>query len=402
MINPGIDRNRISPEFLMHLSDPLEALYESLERDLIINIARRFRAVPKGMQTGTDAWRLYMLEQIGGLTRQNMLRIAALTGDAANGTVQALEQAIGAALNMAEPGLQAMTNRPDYVPARSDTARRVMEHLSAQAIDRLNMVNTTMLNTSLDAYRDAVGDVTAAVQKYESKLADAQQTLNTAAGQTAMGTQSRKTAVWDAVRRMASNGLTGFYDRSGRRWSAQAYVQMDVRTTAANAAREAVMARNADYGNNLIMVSSHPGARPLCAPYQGKVYSTDGTSGTVEDLKGRKVQYTPLSATSYGEPGGLFGINCGHMPSPFIPGQSINRAAEYDPDDTKRLYAESQMQRQMERKIRALKTEAAAVKAAGGDASKETKAARQATAELQAWCEANNRDFYPERVQIVR
>ena len=386
----------------MGLSDPIEALYEALERDLIINIARRFKVVPKGMQTGTDAWRLYMLEQLGGLTRQNLRRIAALTGDAASGTTRALMQAIGAALDMAEPGLQALTNKAGYVPARSVTAQRVMERLSAQALDRLNLVNTTMLNTSLDAFRDAVGDVADAVQKYESKLADAQQALNTAAGQTVMGTESRKTAVWDAVRRMASNGLTGFYDRAGRRWSAQAYVQMDVRTTAANAAREAVMQRNADYGNNLIMVSSHPGARPLCAPYQGKVYSTDGTSGTVEDLNGRKVQYTPLSATSYGEPGGLFGINCGHMPSPFIPGISLNRASEYDPEETKRIYAQSQMQRQMERKIRGLKTEAAAVKAAGGDATKETKAARQATAELQAWCEANNRDFYPERVQIVR
>lgn len=44
-------------------------------------------------------------------------------------------------------------------------------------------------------------------------------------------------------------------------------------------------------GNNLVLVSSHADCSELCQPYQGRLYSLDGTSGIASD--GRS--YTPLS-----------------------------------------------------------------------------------------------------------
>ena len=402
----GIDVSRIDPEFLMMLADPVAGVYEAIEHDLLVNLAKRFdggKRIPKSLVPGSTAWRAFMLEQMGALTRENIRLIARYSGDVSELTQLAVRTGIETAISAVEPELAKAVAKPEYIPQRSEMVQRVMEAYTGQAINKYNMVNTVLLNSSLRAYEQLVGDTVA----YQTRLDQAQRTLNEETGVVIMGTKSRQTAVRDAVKRMAAEGLTGFTDAAGRNWSAQAYVEMDIRTTSANAAREAVMQRNADYGNSLISVSSHPGARPKCYPYQGKVYSTDGTSGTTTDLHGRVIAYTPLSGTSYGEPDGLFGINCHHMSSPFLPGLSLIRDKPEGRAENERLYKASQEQRYMERKIRQVKTQADALAAAGDPeslaAAKELRGkARTMNAELQEWCEANERDYSPERVRVIR
>ena len=69
------------------------------------------------------------------------------------------------------------------------------------------------------------------------------------------------------------------------------------------------------------------------------------------------MRYEPLNSTSYGEPAGLFGINCGHYPIPIIPGVTIPHAQDFvqPKEQNDKQYAESQQQRALERKIRAAK-----------------------------------------------
>jgi len=242
------------------------------------------------------------------------------------------------------------------------------------------------------------------VAKVMRQLQTAQEALNTDTGRLIQGETTLRQAIASTLGRIAEGGLTGFVDRAGRKWEAEAYVRMDMKTTTANTAREAVFERNSDYGNNLIMVSSHPGARPGCEPWQGRIYSTDGSSGTVEDLHGKTYEYIPLGDTSYGEPAGLFGINCGHFPSPFFAGRSVMRWPEYDHEETARLYKESQEQRYMERKIRKEKTKADALEAAGDaqGAKAARKRAREMNAELKAWCAEKGRVYFPERTRAVK
>ena len=291
--------------------------------------------------------------------------------------------------------------RDDYTPNVADTAARVTEYYLNQALDRQNMVNTVMLNSTRQQYEKTVGRVG---EELDRRLGRAQESLNAAAGGVILGSDDFQSAVRRCVSEMAEEGLTGFYDRSGREWSAQAYVTMDVRTTAANAAREAAMERNREYGNELIAVSSHPGARPLCEPYQGGVYSTDGSTGETTDLHGATISYYPLELTSYGEAAGLFGINCGHYPSPFIAGLSVVRKLDISREENERLYKESQQQRYMERKIRAQKTKADALAAAGDAAGAKAARmrAREMNKELKGWCQEKGRAYYPERVRVTR
>ena len=61
---------------------------------------------------------------------------------------------------------------------------------------------------------------------------------------------------------------------------------------------------------DLYQVSSHNGARPLCYPWQGKVISRSGWTGTVKDLYGDDVTvHSEDEIESFRWGGGMFGVN---------------------------------------------------------------------------------------------
>lgn len=402
----GIDASRIDPQFLFDIADPLAAVYESIEHDLLVNIARQFRGgikVPKGKIPGSYAWRAYMLQQIGKLTNENIQIIAAASGDISELTQMAVRRSVEEAIAVVEPEMARQAAAPDYVPAASATAQRVIESYDAQALNRYNKVNTVMLNSSLEAFRKCAADADE-IAAYSAALGRAQATLNAETGAVILGSESWTVALRKAVQSMARDGLTGYTDKAGKNWSAQNYVLMDIRTTAANAARQAVEDRNKAYNNNLISCSSHPGSRPGCRPWQGGVYSLNGWSGDVKDGSGKVFHVIPLAQTSYGTPAGLYGINCGHMEFPFFEGVSIMNAEDFDTPEDRELYKRTQKQRGMERRIRKMKTEADVLAAAGdADAAREARRkARLMNADLKEWCEREGMPYYPDRVRVIR
>ena len=99
-----------------------------------------------------------------------------------------------------------------------------------------------------------------------------------------------------------------------------------------------------------------------------------------------------IESFKYG--GGLFGVNCGHYPIPFIAGFSRIRPPRQDEEENAKEYAESQQQRALERKLREEKRELEVMKAQG--ASKEEIEAqktrvRGASADVQEFCDKTGR-----------
>jgi hypothetical protein len=192
---------------------------------------------------------------------------------------------------------------------------------------------------------------------------------------------------------MVENDLTGFVDSAGRHWSPEAYVSMDIRTTVMNTAREAVWEREEQYGDDLYQVSWHDGARPLCYPWQGKVISRNDVPRDVYDENGNQVHVYAQSETTYGQPAGLFGVNCGHYPIPFVPGFSRIREPEQNEEENSRAYAIKQGQRDLERELRYQKRDLAILKAqgAGDEEIRQQKLrVRNASSRLQEYCDEND------------
>jgi len=386
--------------FLEQLSQPLVDVYMSIEDELIQNVARHFNT---GKGLATSEWELKKLAELGGLTQENIKIIAKYVGQVPELTEIALESAALKTLSELEPQFAEAVRlgylNPTSTPPMSESVKQALESYSRQAVDDFNLVNTTMLNSSLDAYRRGIADTVSAAS-YDT----AQKIMNNAAGEVIIGAQSRQKALSDAIKRMANEGITAFYDRAGRKWSPEAYINMDIRTTATNTAHAATFARCDDYGNDLIEISSHAGARPKCAIDQGKIYSRANKSGTTKDGNGRSITYYPWSSTSNGAPDGILGINCGHFASPFFAGLSYKRSEETtDFEQNAKEYTQSQQQRALERDVRAAKREAMAQKAAGNQEAYEEAAAKLKAKQdkYKDFCSTTGRTARSDRLQVA-
>jgi hypothetical protein len=294
--------------------------------------------------------------------------------------------------------------------------KALLQALSDQAVEQTNLVNTVMLNSTRERYVWAVNNTVQEEQKLIEKLysardwdelerqtAKVQKALNKATSMVEVGAEARVQALSRTVKELAQEGITGYIDKAGHHWSPEAYINMDIRTTVHNAAIQAQRTRAGEYGVETFQISSHAGARPLCAPYQGKFYSWDGSSGVLHDLYGKEYYYESIGNTSYGEPAGIFGINCGHNPQTFVDGYNIPRYEETkDAEANAAEYRESQKQRYYEREVRQAKLEAIAQDAAGNQEAFKQAAVkvRGKNAQYKEFCKQTGRTPRPDRLQV--
>ena len=394
---------RLTPEKILKLSEPVELVYQQIVDALLLNIAKHFNT---GKALTTQEWQLKKLAEMGQLNKENLQIIASMTGQVPELIQIALERAAIDATQDMEPELKEAAKKGILEKASSDTvltSKSIQQSLSAytqQAMDKCNLVNTVMLESTLNQYRKVIANTV----RFEQQLQTVQKILNTAAGKVVTGAFSRTQALRDALIQISNEGLTGFVDKAGKRWSPEAYVNMDVRTTVHNTAIETVKLRQEDYGTDIFRVSRHSGARPLCYPYQGRYFSWSNKSGTFRDGEGKQHRYYPISSTSYGKPAGLFGINCGHDPITVIPGVSIPRdRTPQDKKENDRIYAESQKQRYLEREVRYVKRDAAMLEAAGDKEGFEMTAlkVKQKQANYNAFCKETGRTKRLDRTQVL-
>lgn len=390
----------MNPRFIEEMGWRMGEVYAAVTDRILINLARHFPFIASGGIPG-GAWdyQVRKLAELGQVTRETEAIILQSMegGDAA--LAEILEEVIRDSLKKVDKPLRQAAEKglllgEGFLPP--EVAPNQMQAFKAfyrQAADKMNLVNTVMLESTQNAYQQTITDIVSEMLINE-KIGVTQGILNTATGEVVTGVSSMNTAIRNGVQKMVENGITGFVDNGGHHWSPEAYVTMDIRTTLANTGREAVFEQMENYGDDLYMVSWHDGARPLCYPWQGKVISRNNYSREVEDLDGNKVHVYAQSETSYGEAAGLFGINCGHYPMPFIPGFSIVRKPEQNKEENDKEYEQSQQQRALERKLRYEKRDLAVLKAQGASDA-EIKAQRirvkNARTELNDFCEETGR-----------
>lgn len=384
----------MNPREIEEMSWRMAEVYEAVVNRIMINLARHFRYINAGeVPSGTWIYQVKKLAEMGQVTRETEQIILKMLGDA-DGVLRALlEESIINGLKDAEPALRKAAEK-GFLPGGINTPPVLepgqMQAFSAyykQSADKLNLVNTVMLESTGWAYQATVSDIV-------NRVNNAQGILNVATGEVVTGVSSWNDAIRRGVQNMVKNGITGFVDHGGHKWSPEAYVAMDVRTTMANTARAAVWERCDEYGDDMYQVSWHNAARPLCFPWQAKVISRSDTPMDVEDGEGNTVHVYAQSETTYGEPAGLFGVNCGHYPIPFVPGFSRIREPRQDAEENAKAYDDSQKQRYLERKLRDEKRDLEVMKAQGASAEEikwQKQRIRDASNDIDEFCAETGR-----------
>lgn len=389
----------MTPEQAKMLAQPIVDIYAQLTDELMTSIAAQLGK--NNSLTDTAEWQLKKLAQLGELNDRNLRTIARRTSGCPELYYQAVVDAASQALSETDSLFSAAAAAEELqIPTEYPASISMMNRLKIyqdQARDLLNLTNTTMAYKARDAYTGIVNRVAALANDEEYR-----KILGKNAASVVTGIQSRRAALRQCLNEFAEKGMPGFVDRAGREWAPESYINMNLRTTVSNVANEAQFARMDDYGNDLIEVSSHIGARPKCAPYQGRLYSRSGRSGFTEDLHGNKIAFAPWGSTSYGDPGGLLGVRCGHNIYPFIPGYDVQRYFPYNEKENELVYKQSQKQRYLERKERESKRECAMLEAAGDQEGFEKAAVKlkQRQAALKQFAEETGRTLKPDRVQV--
>jgi len=334
----------ITPAQLEAMVENLIQIYQGIEDDLLTNIAKRLSVTDEITPDSVADWQVNRLMQLGALRKENYKVIAARSGKTLKEIETILTNAGYQALDFDERIYQMALSK-GLLPAApvAVTASPGLQRLIQAAIDNtrgyMNLVNTTALEASQQAFINAVNQV-----YLEASL----------------GITDYNTAVRKVVRNLADQGITGatYVTQAGRviRNHLDVAVKRALITSARQTTGQLKIQRAREWGSNLVEVSSHIGARPEHAVWQGKIYSIDG--GTAE--------YPNLAAsTGYGTVTGLKGANCAHDFWPFFEGISEQTHFPVDETENARVYEQSQIQRKMEREIREQKRRAVAFEAAG-------------------------------------
>lgn len=382
-------------------SAPLVRVLLDMEDDILREIAAQLSKDDR--ISDTSKWRIRQLARAGRFDKRAAAIIAGYSeaedGQAMDAVLAAAETEIGYLDNAVQAANAAgLSEYFSDIPAE-ESALGAAKAFQRQAASDLNLVNTVMGYKAKSAYVNAVNAIYRDTAEGRQGALDI---MGKGAAKAVSGQMSLQEATRKTIRELAQKGIPAFVDKRGREWSPEAYVMMDMRSTLGNTARAAQDARCDQYGINLIEVSSHMGARPLCAPYQGRIFSRDGSKGVTVDGAGGKIYYTPLSETSYGQPGGLFGINCGHVQYPFVPGINFQRYFPYPKEENDRRYMQFQQQRAMERGIRAAKRECMMLQEAGDTEGlqKASLRLRNQKEKYSAYCKETGLKQHNDRTQV--
>ncbi|UTI41112.1 phage minor capsid protein [Niallia sp. RD1] len=353
----------------------LQDIYLQLESELMRRIALFFASNQSLLDDNPLQWNMKKLSDLGALTDSNKKLIARYM----NITIPELNTLLE------EQGIQSLSEQEAEmakaaVNGRLKTAVPIAEDASlyatlstfqANARDKLNLVNTSIVGNAEEKVKQVISQVTAEVL---SGVSTSQQALTRFAGQ------------------FAEEGVPAYVSyKNNRQYSIEAYTQMVVRTVTNQVTAEMQMTRAESYGVDLIEISSHGGARPKCAPYQGRIYSKSGTSK----------KYPPLSKTSYGEVDGLAGINCGHRFYPYWEGKSRQTNKPLPKKENDRIYKESQKQRALERAIRHAKRERDFLKNANLPYEDAQRKVSNAQARMREFIDSTDRTRRYDRERVI-
>lgn len=366
------------------LTQPIIDIYNQIEYDLIIDIAKRFDTYDT--IGGSLEWQLKKLDELGTLNADMVKTIAKYSKKSQKEIYDMLKSAGFANIDFED--LQRAYNAGailvDPVTIQNNTVFAELVERSYKELDEtFRMIQTKALESAKQSYMDVI---------------------NRAYIEVATGTYDYNTSIRNAIQRMAENGITGAtYKRGAKtvKYSLEATVRRDTLTSVHKLANQSSEVMCDEVGTDYVEISSHLGAR---VHPTNKIANHAGWQGKVFKIHGEDPEYPNLKEST-GYPDdilGLGGVNCRHRMFPFVPGISTPNPINFSEEENRKAYELSQQQRKLERDMRKLKKKKAAAKASG-DKETEKKLREKIklkSDEIDKFCEDNKlkRDYNRELV----
>ena len=326
-------------EQMLAKADKIADYYVKLQQKIFYLLIDSFKTTRPELINQDDPdsileWRLRALSKIGALTKET-IKIVSNTSGKSESYIYDLIKDDG--LEVAKDINAELSDALKQNKPISPEVNSIISSYAAQTFrDIDNNVNQSLLSTNYSkngaarVYQDIINQTVLEVQ-------------------TGLKTPDR--ALKDNIYRWRDNGIkTNLIDKAGHNWSLEGYTRTVIRTTAARTYNDLRIQSMKDFDSVLATMSSHPASRPACAPIQGKIVNIVPREDKRYDSK-----YPSIYDHGYGEPGGCFGINCGHKLYPYIKGVSHNFQKQYDPEEAIEKQKIQQKQRYYERNIRRLK-----------------------------------------------
>ena len=217
-----------------------EQLARQIETEIMTNIAKAL----KGGDYGSVDWQTEKLAQLGRLTKQNTTTILRNAGKLDTATNEAIKNGLLDKLDLLDTAFKEGGSVAAVLPgAVSPALKATIAAMENSTAIMLEQIGQTMISGAEQIYKDTVTKVTSKV------LA---------------GVSSKNEAMRQAISEWSAQGLTGLIDKAGREWKPDTYLNMRIRTETRSATTELTISRSAEYGNDLVEVDSHAGARPNC------------------------------------------------------------------------------------------------------------------------------------------
>lgn len=323
----------LNPSYLLHATEPAEEIAEKLHTDIINRIVDRilirFERGNDYILTPLDKWQIETLQEAGFLLDDIQKTIAEATGKMQSEIAETMEDA-GVRTLEYDDGI--------YRTAGLDPVPLVQSPYMIRMMQR-------DYEATLGEWRNFTNISKMAVHKLFVQACD------TAYHQAMSGTISPAQAILEALETIIEGGAYVEYP-GGRRDTIETATARAVRTGISQASGNITDARMEEMDWDIILVSSHLGARVTEAEdytnhywWQGQFYSKSGNDK----------RFPPYSVCGFGKIQGIHGANCRHSHGP---GDGVHNPFEYyDSEENRKMYELEQRQRELERRIRKTKRE---------------------------------------------
>ena len=328
----------LNPRYLRDVPEGIAEYFDELETRMLKDIARRI-SQNDYMMTSTAEYQMHKLEELGV-------------------SMSEIEQAISEVLNITDTKVKEIIHDSSYRSVQKDNDMAKAAGIEPPHPDLTQAILNGIRSTNTEIRNICNSMASAANMAFEHALDQAYLSVSS-------GAFSFADAVKTAVNDLGKNGIRWIDYPTGAHRRADSAIRNALRTGVNQTAARCQEQNLDEMDCNLVETTSHMGARPEHAKWQGMLFWRKTPVNGLQNF---------YEATGYGTGAGLCGWNCRHNFFPNFDGELSFE--HYDEEANAKQYKLDQEQRYNERKIREWKRRQAVNKAGGVDNTREAKKVR--------------------------